>query len=279
LNVTAYQKIILPLLQENFDEREAGNLFKYVLEEYFQKRFLDVQTYELKEEEIEQLTAVFQKIADHYPVQYIFKEADFYGLKLYVDENVLIPRPETEELVHWILEENKNEQLTVLDIGTGSGCIAIALKKKQPSWKVMALDVSENALNVARKNAFDQNVEIQFFEGDILKESTIVNRELNIIISNPPYIAYSEQDQMSASAILFEPQIALFVDHEDPLLFYDHIADFALSHLSSGSKLYFELNEFNAPQVQELLEKKGFVDAVIKKDLAYKERMLRCVKP
>ena len=279
LIVSAYQKIILPLLQESFDERESENLYKYVLEEFFQKRYLDVQKYELNEEETEDLTAIFQKLADHYPVQYVFNRADFYGLKLFVDESVLIPRPETEELLHWILEENKEEKLAVLDIGTGSGCIPVALKKNRSGWEISAIDISEKALEIAKKNAVNNNVDVEFIQYDIFNQLSTHNSQLSIIISNPPYIPFSEQNQMSASAILFEPEIALFVQNDDPLVFYERIADFALTHLQSGGKLYFELNEFNATAVVERIEKKGFTEIILKQDLQGKNRMLRCKKP
>ena len=279
MNVSSYQKIILPLLQESFDERESENLYKYVLEQFFQKRYLDIQKYDLNEEEIEELTAIFQKLADHYPVQYIFHEADFYGLKLYVDENVLIPRPETEELVHWILEENATGSLTVLDIGTGSGCIPIALKKNRPNWEISAMDISEEALNVARKNSGTYHTDIDFIQNNILDHKFIIqNSKFKIIISNPPYIPYDEQVKMSVSAVLFEPDIALYVENDDPLHFYDRIADFALQQLESKGKLYFELNEFNATQVMERMEKKGFSEIELKKDISGKNRMLRCIR-
>ncbi|MDB5226100.1 MAG: protein-(glutamine-N5) methyltransferase [Bacteroidota bacterium] len=291
--VQHYRNIIVPLLTEAFDEREAENLFKYVMEDYFKKRYYDVKEFSLGDDEVEELNFIYEKISNHYPVQYIFNKAHFYGLELYVDENVLIPRPETEELVDWIIKDNQENNLSLLDIGTGSGCIAVAVKKNKPGWNVFALDISEEALKVAKKNARDNEVAVEFIKDDILKsprstddspQQEDVSRGqwavdsglYNIIVSNPPYILNSEQDQMSSSAVQFEPHLALFVKNNNPLLFYDRIAEYSLSHLTPNGKLYFELNEFNANEVRNLIEQKGFKNIVIRKDLAGKERMLCC---
>lgn len=271
---------MLPLLAEAWDEREADNLFKRVLEDYFQRRYLDLQRYELGEEELEDLTAIFQKLADHYPLQYIFQQADFYGLKFLVDEAVLIPRPETEELVHWILKENGLEALNVLDIGTGSGCIPITLKKHRPNWQLSSMDISPEALTIAKHNAAQLNTPVEFIEADIIKPPfNIPHSTFNIIVSNPPYIPFREKTVMSASTLAHEPELALFVPDEQPLLFYEKIADFARQHLHPGGKLYFELNEFNAGAVAALLEKTGFSDIILKKDMSGKDRMIRAVQP
>ncbi len=280
MNVQRYKNIILPLLAESFGDREAENLFKYTLEDYFKKRFLDVKDYSLNDDEIEELNYIYEKISNHYPIQYIFNKAHFYGLDFYVDEYVLIPRPETEELVHLVLNENKSDNLSLLDIGTGSGCIPIAIKKNKHEWKVYALDVSEKALVVAKKNAAANNVEIDFIQHDIISDthdSRLTTYDL--IVSNPPYIPYKEKDLMSTSTVQFEPELALFVEDSTPLVFYDKIADFALQHLSQDGKLYFELNEFYTNEVKQLLEDKGFVDVIIKKDLSDKDRMISANAP
>lgn len=277
------------MLAESFDEREAANLFKYALEDYFHKRYFDIKDFDLNEEEIEELNYIFEKISNHYPIQYIFNKAHFFGLDFYVDENVLIPRPETEELVHWILTNHADNSLQILDIGTGSGCIAIALKKNKPDWKFFAIDISEKALEVANINANKHHTEIEFFQHDILPTTNFfvdvllymerddaAPLQLDIIVSNPPYIPFFEQDKMSSSTLNFEPPTALFVSNDSPILFYEKIADFALLHLTKNGKLYFELNEFNANEVVKMLQQKGFVDIQLKKDLAGKDRMLRC---
>lgn len=280
LQLPAYQKIILPLLQESFSERESANLFKLVLEEFFQRRFLDLQRFELGDEELEELTAVFQKLADQYPWQYIFHRADFYGLTFYVDESVLIPRPETEELVHWILQEHADGPQNVLDIGTGSGCIPITLKKHRPNWQVSAIDISPEALTVARKNATQLKTPVDFIEADILNPTVnIQHSTFNIIVSNPPYIPYRESDRMSGSTLHHEPRLALFVPDTQPLLFYERLVALSRSSLVPGGRLYVELNEFNAADVVNLFTEAGFQQVELKKDMAGKDRMLRAVQP
>ncbi|HRH58395.1 MAG TPA: peptide chain release factor N(5)-glutamine methyltransferase [Chitinophagales bacterium] len=287
MNVLHYKNIVLPMLVESFDEREAENLFKFALEDYFKKRYFDIKDYSLNDDEIEELNYIYEKISNHYPIQYIFNSAHFYGSDFYVDENVLIPRPETEELVHLILSENKQERLSVLDIGTGSGCIAVSLKKHRNEWNIFAIDNSENALEVAKVNALKNHTEIEFFNHDILQSTAFsvdarlyMETEdapplmLDIIVSNPPYIPLKEKEKMSVSTVQFEPHTALFTDDANPLLFYDKIADFATEHLTKHGKLYFELNEFNAESVNDLLHLKGFHSIAIHKDLAGKDRML-----
>ena len=269
-------------MTESFDAREAESLFKYTLEDYFKKRFFDVKDYSLNDDEIEELNYIYEKISNHYPIQYIFNKAHFYGLDFYVDESVLIPRPETEELVHLILSESEGESesaKSVLDIGTGSGCIAISIKKNKPDWEIFAIDISEKALEVAKKNAAQNATEVDFIHADILNtEFNIQHSSFNIIISNPPYIPIIEKEVMSVSTVQFEPHLALFVENENPLLFYNKIADFALQYLTTNGKLYFELNEFTANDVKSLLEIKGFLNVTIKQDLAGKDRMLSCQK-
>lgn len=270
------------MLTESFDEREADNLFRFTLEDYFKKRYFDVKDYLLNDDEIEELNYIYEKICNHYPIQYIFNKAEFYGLEFYVDKNVLIPRPETEELVHWILSDNidtinvdTHSCVYLLDIGTGSGCIPVSIKKNKPHWKVTALDISEEAIKVAQQNADNNEVEIEFIVNDILKnthDSRLTT--YNLIVSNPPYISVKEKELMSVSTVQHEPHLALFVDDENPLIFYDKIADFAKQHLIENGKLYFELNEFNANELKELLEGKGFQNIMIKKDFAGKDRML-----
>jgi release factor glutamine methyltransferase len=194
-------------------------------------------------------------------------------MKLYVDKNVLIPRPETEELVQWIVDRNKvlKPDLQVLDIGTGSGCIAIALKRKLPSATVYACDVSGAALNVAAKNAAALGAPINFIEADILDKATWTNfPEFDIIVSNPPYIPRNEQSEMSKNVVAHEPHLALFVDNEDPLVFYRAIKAFAEKKLSSEGELFFEIHEDLADQTAQLFQR-----SELRKDMQGKNRMLR----
>jgi release factor glutamine methyltransferase len=203
------------------------------------------------------------------------------GLKLYVDENVLIPRPETEELVEWIVSDLTihNSQFTILDIGTGSGCIAIALKKKLPSSQLSALDISEAALKIAQRNASDHNTQINFFRADILHEEDIENlSRFDVIVSNPPYVKRNEAEDMRTNVFLYEPHVALFVPDEDALLFYRHIARFANSHLNENGCLYVEINELHAEDVADLFRASGFRSIEIKKDMQGKDRMIKATR-
>lgn len=242
----------------------------------------------LSESELLKFFRVIRKLKLHVPIQYILGNTEFYRLKLKVNEHVLIPRPETEELVDWIVEESKvqSSKLKVLDIGTGSGCIAIALKKNMPEAEVYALDISENALAVAKENAEKNNAEVHFLQGDILTNSLIhypdnyrdTNSPIQLIVSNPPYITEKEKSAMSANVLDHEPHTALFVPDNDALLFYRAILDFAKEKLAAGGNVYFELNSTYAAAVAELAAAKGFINCSIRKDLNGKERMLRCEK-
>ena len=278
MNVHHYRQIIQPLLEEEFDERESLSLFKYVIEEYFQTRFLDLQIMNLQDDDLENLNTIFEKVCKHYPVQYIFGEADFYGMRFKVNDHVLIPRPETEELVQLIINDSSStrEKKQVLDIGTGSGCIAIALKKLHPVFELTAIDISKEALEIAVKNAQINDAEITFRQEDILNPSAWLNeKRWDIIVSNPPYIPYREQDKMSASAIQHEPPLALFVENDNALLFYDFIAKYTQSNLNSNGAIYFELNEYNAHDVAQLLSEKYHFKTEIIKDISGKNRMLK----
>lgn len=278
MNVLQYRQILQQILDEEFDERESLSLFKYVMEEYFQTRFLDLQKMNLQDDDLENLNTIFEKVCKHYPVQYIFGEADFYGMRFNVNEHVLIPRPETEELVQLILNDSSStrEKKQVLDIGTGSGCIAIALKKLHPVFELTAIDISKEALDIAVRNAQINDAEITFRQEDILHPSIwLLEKKWDLIVSNPPYIPYREQDKMSASAIQHEPAIALFVENDNALLFYDFIAKYAQSNLNPNGAVYFELNEYNAHDVAQLLSEKYHFETEIIKDISGKNRMLK----
>lgn len=223
------------------------------------------------------------------PLQYILHEAPFYGMDLYVDENVLIPRPETEELVDWIIKEvniqvpaprdqgsNFKVQYSIIDIGTGSGCIPIALKKHLPAAAVHAIDISEKALAVAKKNAEAQETTIQFHVLDILDED--LWRQLpvfDVVVSNPPYITKKEMAAMHNNVLLHEPHTALFVPDEKPLLFYEAIAAFGLQHLNNNGCLFFEINEVYGREIIEMLASNSYQNIELKKDMQGKDRMIK----
>ncbi len=206
------------------------------------------------------------------PIQYILGETEFYGLQFKVNEHTLIPRPETEELVEWILKE---EFSSALDIGTGSGCIAITLAKNTNA-KITAIDISKEAIDVAKENTKNNKVEIDFMLQDILQAETL--SKVDLIVSNPPYILNSEKQKMESNVLDFEPDLSLFISDNDPLLFYKKIGVLAEKSLNCGGKLYFEINEKYGAEILEMLSKIGFVDIALKKDINDKDRMVKATK-
>jgi release factor glutamine methyltransferase len=220
---------------------------------------------------------IVSRLRNHEPIQYILGETEFYGLSFYTAPGVLIPRPETEELVQWIIQENKNNSLTILDIGTGTGCIAISLRKNMPKSMVLACDISPVCLNYALRNAELNVVEISVLEYDILSNSEAISfPKLDIIVSNPPYVRQTEKLLMEKNVLEYEPELALFVSDDDPLIFYNQIAAFAQANLNEGGRLYFEINEAFGPECSKMLRDKGFSDVQLKKDLNAKDRMIGC---
>ena len=209
------------------------------------------------------------------PLQHITGATWFYGLKFSVSGSVLIPRPETEELVDWILADIKGaKDVTLLDIGTGSGCIAISLKANLETAEMSALDVSEDALKIAKENAETNKTVVNFIQSDILGYHT--EDKYSVIVSNPPYIKEDEKPEMHQNVLAYEPHLALFVSNENPLIFYSAIADFAVKQLKTGGKLYFEINEYLGEETMDMLRNKGFKNRVLRKDLQGKDRMICC---
>ncbi len=245
---------------------------------------------ELSGQQIQMLLLSAQKLETGMPIQYVLAEADFFGLKFEVNPAVLIPRPETEELVSWVLEEKakveaetlKAESLTltaILDIGTGSGCISISIKKNWPEATVSGLDISAEALQIAQKNALLNGVEVNFSQQDILNFMPIKEASAySIIVSNPPYITQKEQQQMQSNVLDFEPSQALFVPENDPLLFYRAIANFAAVNLGHNGLLFFEINEKFGLQIVGLLKQKDFVEVELRQDFRGKDRMIKASK-
>ncbi len=273
----AYQSLS-ESLNSIYDEQESKSIARIVFEDAFGIHNFE-RNDKLSSEQMAKLNKIEKRLLKYEPVQYVIGYADFYGLKFKVDKNVLIPRQETEELVFWILDEGsisfRNKEISVLDIGTGSGCIPIVLKKNQPSWKIDATDVSDAALAIARENAELNNVNVIFFQNDILIKSHWSNfSDYDIIISNPPYIPKKEQDMVSENVLKHEPHLALFVTDTNPLLFYETISRFAFQKLRNGGMLFFETNEFNAMEVLKVVESEGFVAPVVKQDMNGKNRMV-----
>ena len=233
-----------------------------------------------------------QRLKNFEPIQYIIGETEFFGMPFKVDKNVLIPRPETEELVLWLLEsvpplKRARGMFSILDIGTGSGCIPIALASELPKAKITAVDISEGALEIAKQNAKLNEVNINFIEIDILNSNAwnlvvknLVSKtiEIDCIVSNPPYIRELERELMQANVIKHEPATALFVKDNDALIFYRKIADFAQIYLKQDGNLFFEINEYLGNDVSKMLEEKGFKNIEIRKDIFGKDRMVKCNK-
>lgn len=264
-------------LETRYDKREAQLIASYILEDVFGQKPPFSETKQLNQWERKGLDAVAARLLTGEPWQYIVGAVDFFGDTFKVGPAVLIPRPETEELVYWILKSHKQDPLHVLDIGTGSGCIALSLAKRMPQATVHALDVSPDALKIAAENAEKLGVSVVFWELNILEEKNWEKLPVfDLIVSNPPYITPKEKPLLSATVVDFEPNEALFTTTDDPLQFYEAIARFALAgHLSAGGYLYFELSAFFGKECSDLLASMGFTDIILQKDLQGQERMLR----
>lgn len=231
----------------------------------------------ISESELLQFNFVVKDLKKHKPIQYILGEMEFYGLKFKVNSSVLIPRPETEELVDEIVKIHKEEKgLSVMDICTGSGCIAIALEKNLTQSVVDALDISEEALKVARDNALLNNSTVKFIHSDILKKTQFPGKEYDIIVSNPPYVTESEKAGMQKNVLEYEPSLALFVDDSEPLKFYIAIAEWSKKYLKKGGHLYFEINEAKGEKLMEKLNNLEFKNLALKKDMWNKHRIIAC---
>lgn len=249
----------------------------------------------LSSAQFEQLTEDLQRLQQHEPIQYIMNKAWFYGMELYVDKNVLIPRPETEELVQWIvddvkasgkdvflrklMESDKTTQLKILDVGTGSGCIPLALKKIMPKAEVWGCDISEEALNVARRNGSALNIRVDFQGVNFLDatEQKLLPT-VDIIVSNPPYVPLKDKNQMRPNVVDHEPHTALFVADVDPLIFYKALADFGKKRLYEKGSIYMEIHEETGNEVMNYFKENGYRNVELKKDMQGKDRMIRARK-
>jgi release factor glutamine methyltransferase len=233
--------------------------------------------FNIKNSDLEFLQKALINLKKYIPIQYIIGETEFYRLTFEVNKNVLIPRPETEELVDWIITSTPlSDQIKILDIGTGSGCIPISIAKNLPNAEVYAIDISSEAIKTAKENAKINDVSVEFLETDILK-ATKLSSTFDVIVSNPPYVRELEKKQMQENVLENEPHLALFVKNENPLLFYNKIADLAKKHLSKNGQLYFEINQYLGKETIELLASKGFKNIQLKKDIFGKDRMIRAI--
>lgn len=273
-----YNEIALQL-KDTYPPQEIQSLQKII----FQKKlslslhhiFLN-PTQPIENEKAEEILTIVSKLNLQKPIQYILGEADFFGLNFKVDQNVLIPRQETEELVDWIIKSNTLKTPSILDIGTGSGCIAISLAANIKGSNVTAIDISEGALKVTQENAINNNVIVDLFNADILEHSSIIpNQPFDIIVSNPPYVRELEKTFMQSNVLDYEPHSALFVSDKDPLLFYREITNRSKHLLKKGGFLYFEINEALGYETARLMNEFAFSEIEIRKDLNGKDRMLK----
>jgi|TARA_R110000772_G_scaffold229095_1_gene339913 release factor glutamine methyltransferase len=264
-----------------FPKEEVDSFFYLVIDHYLGlERFILAMQPNLvvSKENEDPLFFALSQLKQERPIQHILGKAHFCELEFRVDENVLIPRPETEELVYWIINEvqkgDPREEVKILDIGTGSGCIAISLAKNLPNAKVYALDISKKALQIAGENAMDNGVDIVFLEADILSLEGFKDK-FDVIVSNPPYVRELEKLEMKNNVVEHEPGLALFVSDGDPLIFYKKITRFALSHLKKGGVLFFEINQYLGEEMKQLLEAENFSEIELRKDMFGNDRMLK----
>jgi len=273
-------------LKRLYDVDESDVIATWVLTEvtgYSSAKLKAFDDAELTTDHITAMQTMLNRLKNGEPVQYVLGHTEFYGLTFKVNTSVLIPRPETEELVQWILNTVKACNLpiaSVLDVGTGSGCIAISLKKHLSTSKVYAVDISAAALSVASENAALNQTEIHFIEDDVtnIQQELLLNNQFQIIVSNPPYVTPTDKTLMHTNVTHHEPHTALFVPEDDPLLFYKAITTYAISNLDDNGYLFFEINEAYGIQTIDLLQQHGFSDVELRKDFFGKDRMIKATK-
>ena len=288
MKLTNYKSKFLQELSPIYDEMETASFFYLIMEHLHQLKRIDLALNpetEISESDVEKWSAILSALKIEKPIQYLLGKTEFYGLKFKVNENVLIPRPETEELVDLIIDESqkaKVESLKILDIGTGSGCIAISLAKNIPNAEVFAIDISKEALETAKENAKINEVKVNFIQQNILQINDLtLDLELStfdVIVSNPPYVRMLEKEEIKPNVLEYEPHLALFVEDNDALLFYRKIAQLAKENLSEDGKLYFEINQYLGKETVELLDNLGFKNIQLVKDIYDNDRMISCSK-
>ena len=286
-----YKATFLQELSSSYDEHEMDSFFYIILEKLHGLKRIDLALNPetvMDGTHLKQWKSILSDLKIQKPIQYILGETQFYGLRFEVNENTLIPRPETEELVELIIKEEGREKreegkVIILDIGTGSGCIAVSLAKNLPNAEVFAIDVSEKALAIAQKNADINNVKVNFINVDILKTNDLeklptsnfqLPTSFDIIVSNPPYVRNLEKAEIKPNVLEYEPHLALFVEDTDALLFYRKIAELAKKNLNPKGKLYFEINQYLGKETVELVESFGFKDVKLMKDIYQNNRII-----
>ncbi|RXR22468.1 peptide chain release factor N(5)-glutamine methyltransferase [Flavobacterium stagni] len=264
-----------------YDAEEVARFFELLLNAFESKKRIDLALDpELETQQLPRWYQAMEALERFEPIQYIIGETEFFGLPFEVTPATLIPRPETEELVEWILKDANAASLSILEIGTGSGCIPITLAKQLPHAQVTSIDVSTEALAVATRNAKRNAVNVQFIHQSVLEtealETCFADQFFDVIVSNPPYVRHLEKHEIQPNVLEHEPHLALFVEDDDALLFYRHIGQLAQNHLKKGGKLYFEINQYLGKETVALLNQLGFQGIELRKDLFGNDRMIRC---
>lgn len=277
MKIKAFKSEFINRLENIYDSSEVDSFFSICLENIEGKTRFDLMLdRDLEIKKLEEWEHVIIQLIEERPIQYIFKQAHFYGLIFNVDENVLVPRPETEELVEWIVSSvvDVNKSIKILDIGTGSGCIAISLAKHLANAKVYAMDISEKALEIAKCNALLNEVDVTFIKQDILSLERLVD-SYDIIVSNPPYVRNLEKVEIHNNVLNYEPHLALFVEDDKALIFYEKIVSLASSGLQKGGMLFFEINQYLGKETAQLFDLDSFKEVTLRKDIMQNDRMIR----
>ena len=281
MKIKEYRSYFIHELTPIFDEGEAESFFYLILENKHELKRIDLAlqpNLTFSADQIKVWNIILEQLKQEIPIQYLLGKTSFYGLDFEVNPAVLIPRPETEELVDWIIKCNgaaqTSKKIKILDIGTGSGCIAISLAKNIPDAQVFAIDVSAEALATAQKNAEINKVQVTFINKNIL-ETTDLEQQFDIIVSNPPYVRNLEKEEIKKNVLDNEPHLALFVQDNDALIFYRKIAELAQENLSENGQLFFEINQYLGQEMMELLEEMNFKNIELRKDIYGNDRMMR----
>lgn len=282
MNSKQYRNQFIEALTNLYGADEAESFFYLILENKHNLRRVDMALnvdLSFSEAQLQVWNSLLEQLQLEIPIQYLLGSTSFYGLEFKVNENVLIPRPETEELVDWIIEnqKGKDQKIKILDIGTGSGCIAISLAKNLPHAQVFAIDVSKGALATAKENAKTNGVNVHFIEQNIL-ETTDLLQDFDIIVSNPPYVRELEKQEIKNNVLEHEPHLALFVANDDALVFYIKITALAQKNLVAQGELYFEINQYLGKEMIAMVQDFGFTTIELKKDIYANDRMLRALR-
>jgi release factor glutamine methyltransferase len=294
MTIKQYRAQFNKSIKHLYPTSEIDSFFFLILEEYIGFKRIDIvlkSDFYIDQESLNLMQVATKQLEQEIPIQYIIGKTEFFGLPFNINKEVLIPRPETEELVEQVIKEvsliktyntasneaTNEKQITILDIGTGSGCIAISLKKQLPGSKISAIDVSDKALRVAKKNAALNKVNINFIHLDILKTNNL-DKLYDVIVSNPPYVRELEKKEMKNNVLNNEPHLALFVDNKNPLLFYNKIAELANKFLTKNGQLHLEINQYLGKETIKLLAEKGFKNIQLKKDIFGNDRIIKAFK-